>query len=182
MLFRVSAVVAVLMLTSASAFADADRTKQETFQAIQKEIYRYAYFTMFDDVKVAIEDDGIVRLTGSVTEPYKKDEIGKRAARVDGVSKVDNAIEVLRVSRVDDELRLRVAHAIYGHPSFQHYSRASEPIHIVVERSDVTLTGVVDTEVEKNLALWLARQFGAFSVTSELRTTAEAAAELERFD
>ena len=182
MLFRVAAVVAVLMLTSASAFADAERTKMETFQAIQQQIYRYYAFTMFDDVKVAIEDDGVVRLTGSVTQPYKKNEIAKRAARVDGVSKVEDAIKVLRVSRWDDELRLRIAQAIYGHPRFQHYSRTWEPIHIVVERSDVTLTGVVDTEVEKNLALLLARQFGAFSVTSELRTTAEARAELELLD
>ena len=181
MLFRVAVVVAVLMLTAASALADAGRTNLEMFQAIQKEIYRYAYFTMFDDVKVTIEDDGVVRLTGSVTEPYKKNEIGRRVARAEGVTAVENTIEVLPLSRVDDLLRFRVAHAIYDHPWFQHYSKASAPIHIVVERGNVTLTGV-DTERGKTLAPWLARQFGVFSVTSELRTTAEARAELERLD
>ena len=182
MVLRFAAAILALLLPAASAFADGGRTNLEIFQAIQEDVYRYYAFTVFDDVKVAIADDGVVTLTGWVTEPYKKNEIGKRAARVDGVSKVENAIKVLRVSRIDDELRYRVAHAIYDHPRFQHYSRTSEPIHIVVERGHVTLTGVVDTEVEKNLAPWLARQLGVFSVTSELRTTAEARAELELLD
>ena len=182
MLFRAAVAVAVMAMTPALALADAGRTNLEIFKGIHKEIYRYYAFTVFDDVKVAIEDEGVVKLTGWVTEPFKKNEIAKRAARVDGVTEVDNAIEVLRLSRVDDELRLRVYNAIYNNPWFQHYSRPFGPIHIVVNRGDVTLTGVVDTEVDKAQALLLARQFGTFSVASELRTTAEAAKDLEMLE
>src|SRR3954470_10271461 len=50
---------------------------------------------------------------------------------------------------------------------------ANPPIHIVVERGRVTLTGVVQSNVERMLAQSLAAQFGAFSVTNALKTDAE---------
>ena len=49
----------------------------------------------------------------------------------------------------------------------------------MVERGHVTLTGVVDSETDRHLAISLARQFDAFSVTNELRLPAEVTAELE---
>ncbi len=157
MLLRAAAVIAVMALTPALAFAETGHSKLEMFEAIQKNVYGYAYFSVFDDVNAAIGENGAVTLTGWVTEPYKKNEIGKRVARAEGVTAVENTIEVLPQSRVDDLLRLRVAHAIYDHPWFQHYSKVSAPIHIVVERGNVTLAGVVDTERDKTLAPWLAR-------------------------
>jgi hyperosmotically inducible protein len=57
---------------------------------------------------------------------------------------------------------------------------ANPPIHIVVDRGRVTLTGVVMNEVEKMLARSIATGSGAFSVTNELRTEAEVQAELEK--
>jgi hypothetical protein len=48
------------------------------------------------------------------------------------------------------------------------------PIHIVVDRGHVTLTGVVNSEVDRMIARSLASQFLAFSVKSEIKTTAEA--------
>ena len=47
------------------------------------------------------------------------------------------------------------------------------PIHIIVDRSRVTLTGLVRSEVDRRLAQALATQFNALSVTNELRTDAE---------
>ena len=44
----------------------------------------------------------------------------------------------------DDDLRHRVAKAIYGNPSFWSYAAMSNPpIHIIVERGQVTLKGTV---------------------------------------
>jgi osmotically-inducible protein OsmY len=54
------------------------------------------------------------------------------------------------------------------------------PIHIVVERGRVTLTGVVGSNVDRMLARSLATQFGAFSVTNELKTDAEMREALEK--
>jgi osmotically-inducible protein OsmY len=57
---------------------------------------------------------------------------------------------------------------------------ANPPIHIVVERGRVTLTGVVASEVERMLARALAASFNAFSVTSDLKTDQEMNALLDR--
>ena len=116
----------------------------------------------------------------SVSEAIRE-AIEQRVAKIAGVRSVDNRIDVLPVSSFDDELRYRVARAIYGNPSFWTYAiMASPPIHIVVEHSRVTLTGVVNNAVERAQARSLATQFGALSVTNDLKTDAEMREALEK--
>jgi hyperosmotically inducible protein len=113
--------------------------------------------------------------------PYKRDDIAERIARIAGVRQVNNEIAVLPVSQFDDELRLRIARAIYGNSNFWTYgAMANPPIHIIVENGRVTLEGVVNSNVDRMLARSIASSFGAFSVTNNLKTDAEAAKELER--
>jgi hyperosmotically inducible protein len=129
--------------------------------------------TIFDDVNIAVEA-GVVTLTGKVTTPYKKGEISTRVAALDGVREVLNRIDVLPVSPFDDELRRRIARAIYGNPTFWSYAAmANPPIHIIVEHGRVTLTGVVNSNVQRMLARSLATGWGELSVTNQLRTDAE---------
>jgi hyperosmotically inducible protein len=124
--------------------------------------------------------DGAVILTGKVTMPYKRDDIAKRVAKVAGVQSVKDEITVLPVSTFDDELRYRIARSIYGNSNFWNYAiMPNPPIHIVVEHGRVTLTGVVQSEVDRMLARSLATQFGALSVTSDLKTDAEVRDALE---
>jgi osmotically-inducible protein OsmY len=124
----------------------------------------------------------VVTLTGRVTMPYKKDAIEKRVAKIDGVRQVRDEITVLPVSQFDDRLRYRIARAIYGNPNFWNYAiMADPPVHIVVEHSRVTLTGVVQSDVERMLARSIAgSQFGVMSVVNNLKTDAEARDALER--
>jgi hyperosmotically inducible protein len=69
---------------------------------------------------------------------------------------------VLPVSQFDDELRYRIARSIYNNSNFWNYAiMANPPIHIVVEHGRVTLTGVVQSNVDRMLARSLATQFGA---------------------
>ena len=149
------------------------------FRAVQRQILGYAQFTIFDNVHAEV-DDGVVTLTGKVTMPYKREDIERRVARADGVRDVRNRIEVLPVSRFDDELRFRIARAIYGNSNFWTYAAmANPPIHIIVERGRVTLEGVVNNEVERVLARAIAGSFDAFSITNNLKTDAESRAALE---
>jgi hyperosmotically inducible periplasmic protein len=163
-----------LVLLTGPAFADVpERKGLQVLKDVAEEVRQYTRFTIFDDVNAAI-DAGVVTLSGKVTAPFKKDEIAARVAQVQGVREVRNDLAVLPVSPFDDELRLRIARAIYSNPSFWHYaSMANPPIHIVVEHGRVTLTGVVATNVERMLARSLATTFGAFSVRNELKTDAE---------
>jgi hyperosmotically inducible protein len=164
---------AALTSIASSASAQPLRTNYDVFKDVSNQVTRYVNFTVFDNVAAAVEN-GTVTLTGEVTMPYKKDDLVRRVSRVDGVTHVHDKIEVLPVSFFDDELRFRIARAIYGNPAFWHYANmANPPIHIVVENGRVTLTGVVNSNVERALARSLATGFGSFSVTNDLKTDAE---------
>ena len=141
--------------------------------AVVRSIDTYTRFTIFDDVSVQV-DAGAVTLRGKVTMPFKRDEIGQRVGRLSGVRSVRNEIEVLPMSIFDDDLRRRIARAIYGNSAFWRYAAMpNPPIHIIVEGGRVTLTGVVATEVDRALARSLATGLGELSVVSALRTDAE---------
>jgi hyperosmotically inducible protein len=173
--FCVSAVGLLLtaQLAAAAPAAAADRKDFQVAKDIATSVQRYSRFTIFDDVSAGV-NDGLVTLTGKVTMPYKRDDLEKRIAKIDGVRGVNNQISVLPVSQFDDELRYRIARSIYNNSNFWTYAiMPNPPIHIVVEGGRVTLTGVVQSEVDRALARSLATQFGALSVTNELKTDAE---------
>ena len=170
--------LAVAALSASPAAADGP--KHDLFQRVQEQVLRYSFFTVFDNVNVEIADEGHVVLTGRVTGAHKSKAIEERVDALAGVTTVTNEIAVLPASRFDDQLRYRIARAIYGNPNFWHYGVGANPsIHIVVERGHVTLTGVVNNETDRQLARALAGQFHAFSVTNELRLPREVEAELE---
>ena len=78
------------------------------------------------------------------------------------------------MSQYDDELRFRVARAIYGNSSFWNYAAmANPPIHIIVDGGHVTLAGVVNSNIERMLARSLATGLGELSVTNELKIDSE---------
>lgn len=175
-----AASLVILTALAVPAWAQDARKDDEIFKDVQDQVLSYAQFTIFDDVGANIEN-GVVTLVGKVTMPFKRDDIARRIAKVPGVVRVDNRISVLPVSIYDDDLRYSIARAIYGSSAFWPYaSMANPPIHIIVERGRVTLTGVVATEVDRMLARSLASSLGAFSVTSELKTDAEVKTLLER--
>ena len=167
---------ALLLLVLATA-ASAQQNNQQVFRSVQRQVLSYPHFTVFDSVQARI-DNGTVTLFGKVTMPFKRDEIGTRVARVSGVRKVDNQIEVLPASKSDDELRTGIANAIYGNPAFTNYATQSNPpIHILVERGRVTLEGVVANDVDRLQAYSIASSFQSFGVKNDLKTEKEVRAE-----
>jgi hyperosmotically inducible protein len=177
---KVGLLVATLALCAQSALAQVERKDLQIYNDISKTVNQYVFFTIFDDINANMEN-GTVTLTGKVTMPYKRNEIEKRVAKVDGVQRVVNRIEVLPVSLFDDQLRTRIARSIYRNSNFWNYAiMANPPIHIIVEHGRVTLTGVVQSNVDRMLARSLATQFGAMSVKNELKTDAEVKEQLEK--
>jgi hyperosmotically inducible periplasmic protein len=158
-----------------------NRHTEKVFRNIQKQVLEYPHYTVFDSVSVQIDDDGVVTLTGKVTMPYKRDEIGRRVSEVGGIKQVNNRIDVLPASKSDDDLRRAIAQAIYNNQTFRPYAtRVNPPIHVIVERGRVTLEGTVTDESERLLARSIAGSFDAFVVNNELKTEAEAAARTGR--
>ena len=182
MLKKLSLLTVACALTATTAQARSTDTRKD-FQVLKDvaaSVERYTQFTIFDDVSAHVKD-GVVTLTGKVTMPYKREDIARRVGKVDGVVTVRDEIKVLPVSQFDDELRYRIARSIYGHSNFWNYAiMPNPPIHIVVEHGRVTLTGVVNSEVDRMLARSLATQFGALSVTNALKTDAEMREALEK--
>jgi hyperosmotically inducible protein len=179
MFARFAATVIVMLAMSAPAWA-AQRDDLQIFRDLSRQVLGYPNFTIFDSVNAQVED-GVVTLTGKVTMPYKREALAERIMRVNGVRQVHNDITVLPVSQFDDELRLRIARAIYGNSNFWRYgSMVNPPIHIIVENGRVTLEGVVNSNVDRMLARSIASGFGAFSVTNQLKTDAEVVQDLER--
>ena len=178
MLAKVVATVIVTLAMGAPAWA-AERDDLEIFQDVSRQVLRYPNFTIFDGISAQVEG-GVVTLSGRVTMPYKRDDIATRVARIDGVRDVRNEVAVLPVSLFDDELRFRIARAIYGHSNFWTYgAMVNPPIHIIVEHGRVTLEGVVNSNIDRMLARSIASSFNAFAVTNNLKTDAEVTAELE---
>jgi osmotically-inducible protein OsmY len=169
---RILAALALLLWLPVTAAAQ-NPPDARLHDAIARSLQSYARLTIFDEVSAHVEN-GVVTLSGKVTMPFKKTEIGRRLADVAGVQEIRNEITVLPVSIEDDELRRRVARAIYGNSAFYRYAAMPRPpIHIIVENGDVTLTGTVPTDVERALARSLAAGKGERSVTCALRTESE---------
>ncbi len=183
MLRNLAVLAFIVSLTPVAASAQPiERRDAAIFKDVVEQVNGYTRFTVFDDIQASITQ-GVVTLYGKVTMPYKRTDIEKRVAGIHGVRQVIDKVTVLPASPYDDDLRRQIARAIYSNPSFWHYaSMANPPIHIVVENLHVTLTGVVNNEVEKALARSLATGFNALSVKSELRTDAEARADRERVE
>jgi hyperosmotically inducible protein len=173
MKIRFSIAVLMTCLSLAAGASAQDRRDLRIADDVGRAITEYVRLTIFDDVNATIEN-GVVTLTGRVTMPFKKNDIERTVAKIDGIRELRSEIGVLPVSNFDDQLRYRIARAIYGNPTFWSYaSMARPPIHIIVENGRVTLAGVVNSNVERVLARSLATGFGEFSVTNELKTDAE---------
>lgn len=166
----ISAAAVLALVVMAGPAGAQDRRDMQLVDKVSTAITQYTRYTVFDDLGGSV-DNGVVTLTGKVTMPYKRDDLEKRVARIDGVRTVKNEITVLPVSIYDDQLRARIARAIYGNPSFWNYATmANPPIHIIVENGRVTLTGVVLSQVDKLLAQSLATGRGEMAVTNALKT------------
>jgi hyperosmotically inducible protein len=133
------------------------------------EIRMYPRYTIWDNVNLRVVD-GNVELTGEVSQPFKKADLGRLAQSVAGVQSVTNELRVLPLSPFDDQIRLRVARALFRDSSLSRYAmQAVPPIHIIVENGNVTLEGVVNSELEKTIAGMRASSVLNFGVTNNLR-------------
>jgi hyperosmotically inducible protein len=150
--------LAAALLAGAGVAGAADKkaagpvTDADLANSVRHEIAMYANYSVWDDVDVGVTN-GNVHLSGAVLDPAKKVVIEKLVGEVAGVVQVQNDIRVLPASPADDRLRRGVARAIYGDPSLRLYANQPfKPIHILVENGRVTLSGVVNTELDKQLA------------------------------
>lgn len=133
------------------------------------EMDRVGYGQVFDAISVDVQN-GVVTLGGHALGPVAEQSAVSLTAYEPGVKGVDNQIRVDPVSPMDDGIRRRVYRAIYGYPALRRYDLVpSRPIRISVQNGRVTLYGIVDSQMDKQLAYTQAMGVpGIFQVTNDL--------------
>lgn len=173
---RLSTLLSFVLLVAPVALASGqNQTASGTAQArvqreVMHELLMLPYYDVFDSIGYQVNGD-TVTLMGSVTRPVLKSDAENSIKHIEGVSRVDNKIEVLPPSPMDDQLRLALFRAIYGFPSLEKYSLGvQKPIRIIVNNGHVSLEGIVDSQGDKDTAGIRANSVAnVFSVTNNLR-------------
>jgi hyperosmotically inducible protein len=172
----ISAALVLLCFLGWTIIASAQRVVQPPSQftrRVEREathrILILPYYGVFDAIGFKVEGYNLT-LLGKVTRPSLKDDAGHAMKGIEGVERIDNRIEVLPVSFFDDDIRRRMFRAIYGYPALQRYALPPiKPIRIIVERGNVSLEGVVDSNGDRNLVNLRANGVpGVFSVANHL--------------
>jgi osmotically-inducible protein OsmY len=162
-----SALIAAPMFLHASTRTETPKSLDER---VRHELLMLPYYNVFDELSFQVKGDQVV-LLGEVTTPTLRHDAERVVKAIPGVEAVKNNIEVLPLSRYDDSLRLAVLRAVYWQPGLDRYGLGTQPsIRIIVKNGNVTLSGVVNSEVDRNLAALRANGVpGVFSVTNNLR-------------
>lgn len=128
------------------------------------------WYSVFDNLAYKVEGSKVT-LIGQVTKPVIKSDAESAVKSIEGVQAVDNQIEVLPLSPMDDQIRRAEYRSIYGFGSLEMYSlRAVPPIHIIVKNGNVTLEGSVANQADKDAVNVRANGVpNVFSVTNNLR-------------
>jgi hyperosmotically inducible periplasmic protein len=137
---------------------------------VRHELVMLPFLGVFDNLGFSIENSNTVVLAGQVVRPNLKSDAEAAVRRIPGVSKVVNNIEVLPLSSFDDAIRWRTYRAIYSRPGFEKYAdQAISPIRIIVKNGNITLDGIVGSQMDRTMAEMAAKSVpGAFSVTDNL--------------
>lgn len=143
-------------------------------QNIRKELLTLSSYTVFDWLEFEMVDNSTVILRGQATKPILREEAESAVRDVQGITNVQNEIEVLPASSADNDVRNAVYQNIYGSnsPLFRYATGGLPPIHVVVDGGQVKLKGLVDNNEDKETASIRAKEVsGNFEVVNELTIT-----------
>ncbi|GAC1655802.1 MAG: hypothetical protein NVS9B15_16710 [Acidobacteriaceae bacterium] len=135
---------------------------------------RVGYGNVWNAINLGVQN-GVVTLSGTVRDPVDKDSAVALVENTKGVKGLNDELDVAPASPFDDDIRLRVAQAIYGYGPLQRYSMDPQaPIRIAVQNGHVALYGVVANKMDKQLAEMRAKQVpNVFSVEDHLVVASE---------
>ena len=166
------AVLAVMaaLLVAPHAALQASKSAPSLGERVRHELIMLPFYSVFDQLSFDVKGD-TVTLDGQVSRPTLKSDAENVVKRIPGVKSVDNQIVVLPLSPFDNRIRWAELRAVYGNPALFRYNLgAIAPIRIIVKNGNVTLEGVVATQMDKNIAGLAANGVpGVFSVTNNLQ-------------
>lgn len=159
---------------------------------VRKRILSLANYGVFDWITFGIRGNNII-LNGYASRPVLKSDAERAVKSIPGVAGVENNIEVLPPSPMDDRIRAAVYNQLYTNAVLRKYNanqgsarRAMMPglnvggitqnpplgfhaIHIIVKNGNVMLFGVVNSQTDADIANIQANTVsGVFSVDNLL--------------
>ena len=138
---------------------------------VRHELLQLPYYGVFDYLRFSIDGD-TVTLTGQASNYVLRNDAVGAVKHLAGVRAVNDQIEVLPLSSFDDRIRLALFRSLYRDSALNRYRliRVQPPIRIIVNHGNVTLTGIVDSEMDRNVVYDRAMEVrDAFSVTNDLK-------------
>jgi hyperosmotically inducible protein len=167
---KIATVVMLLLVGSMAVSARPSSEEQRTMDKVRKQLVTLPYYGVFDNLEYKV-DGTTVTLYGQVVKPITRDDAAKRVARIEGIDRVVNNIEVLPLSGFDDSIRVRAYRQIFRTGGLYRYAMGANPsVHIIVKNGHITLEGAVSTQLDSRLANTAANSVsGVFSVTNNLR-------------
>ena len=166
----------LLVMSTLAQISDQQRqakSESRLTREVRHVLVTLPFYSVFDNLAFKVDGERVT-LLGQAVSPTLKSDAEKAVKSIEGVSMVDNEIEVLPISPADEQIRRAEYRAIYSAPALEKYSnQAIPPIHIIVKNGHVTLVGVVANEMDKTIALTLANSVPeVFSVANELAVEA----------
>lgn len=153
------------------AFTQGPAGESRIAREVRHELLTQPFYGVFDDLAYRV-DGTTVTLLGATANPTLKSDAVNSVKRIEGVTSVNDQIELLPVSPNDDQIRRAEYRAIYGDPFLgpRYGIRAVPSIHIIVKNGHVTLEGVVANHMDYQLVYTRANGVpGVFSVDNHLQ-------------
>ncbi|HEX4154811.1 MAG TPA: BON domain-containing protein [Acidobacteriaceae bacterium] len=149
----------------------------DLYQKLAKKLAydREGYGTLpFNSLTLQVHD-GVATVGGVVVLPADKDSALSLVKNTPGIRDVVDHIQVAPVSPMDNRIRRAEERAIYGFSQLNRYAlNPAKPIRIIVINGHVTLTGVVDSKSDRDVAGVRANGVpGVFSVTNDLQVAGQ---------
>ena len=136
---------------------------------VRHELNMLPYYGVFDAINYEV-NGSTVTLSGAVHYPVLAYDAANVIKGIPGVESVQNMIEVLPLSRFDDQIRLAAWRSVYSWPSMARVATMPlPPVRILVKNGDITLVGMVPTQADKDALNIRANSIpNVFSVKNEL--------------
>jgi hyperosmotically inducible periplasmic protein len=164
-LYSISLMVVTVALLGISMPVHASKM-DDRIESSARKSYVFKTYLKADDIKIQSKD-GVVTLTGSVSEESHKSLAGETVAGLPGVKTVDNRLEVKGerpVENSDTWLMMKVKTALLFHRSV-----SGSKTEVTVKDGIVTLQGEVTSQAQKDLTKEYAKDIdGVKDVKNEM--------------
>ena len=173
------------------------KEEQKIAEEVRKKIIQLSEFRVFDWIAFSVQG-AKVTLTGYASRPSLHKSAEVVVSKIKGVTEVENKIEILPLSNMDDEIRALAYGKIYTHPVLQRYApgggvtpsgfrdeaatimhwgldasmsmRGPHAVHIIVKHGHVMLIGQLSSAMDKQIAETMVQTLsGVFSVQNMIQ-------------